>query len=134
LGKSPVLHKVQALEATDAFSHFRAISIAASALADPELAVALFNLLQKPGIQGHAVTDTATAIRNVNTDLNETEARNVSLRELLLGRGLYLCGDCNGLGRRILEAYSNDLRGHYARHAQAVLDCPDIITLRKEVW
>jgi hypothetical protein len=48
--------------------------------------------------------------------------RNNSLRELILARVLYKCGDHQGLGRAILELYANDLRGPYARHARAVLD------------
>jgi len=30
-------------------------------------------------------------------------------------------GDHEGLGKRILTEYAQDIRGHYARHAQAVL-------------
>jgi hypothetical protein len=40
---------------------------------------------------------------------------------LLLARALYRCGDYQGVGRKILETYAQDLRGHLARHAQAVL-------------
>jgi len=36
-------------------------------------------------------------------------------------RGLYLAGDIDGLGRAILERFAGDQRGHFARHAQAVL-------------
>jgi hypothetical protein len=43
------------------------------------------------------------------------------LKELFLGRALFKCGDYNGLGKQILQNYSNDLRGHYARHASGVL-------------
>ena len=53
---------------------------------------------------------------------NAEQTRRESLRELMLARALYRCGDYNGLGRKILETYTHDLRGHLARHAQAVLD------------
>lgn len=130
---APVLEKIRALTAMSAFSHCRAVSIAASALADPRLAVALYDLLQQPGMQGHAHISTAEVVAHANDDLNETETRNASLKELLLGRGLFLCGDYEGLGREILRKYSNDLRGHYARHAQAVLTWDDPAQLRGEV-
>jgi hypothetical protein len=42
-------------------------------------------------------------------------------RELLLARALYRCGDWNGQGERTLREYAQDLRGHFARHAQGVL-------------
>ncbi|HNT87887.1 MAG TPA: hypothetical protein PKL84_08480, partial [Candidatus Hydrogenedentes bacterium] len=41
--------------------------------------------------------------------------------ELLLDRALYRCGDFEELGEGILHEYAHDLRGHLARHAQAVL-------------
>ena len=129
----PVRQKILALDEHSEFSHCRAVSVAASALADPSLAEALFALLQKPGMLGHAHLDSATVIANANDELNENEARNNSLKELILGRGLYLCGDYRGLGRQILETYARDLRGHYARHAQAVLACRDLEWLRTHV-
>jgi hypothetical protein len=36
-------------------------------------------------------------------------------------RGLYRCGDLDGIGKSVLERYAGDVRGHYARHARAVL-------------
>ena len=44
------------------------------------------------------------------------------LREIVLARALYRCGDDQQLGERILIEYCNDIRGLFARHAQAVLD------------
>jgi len=41
--------------------------------------------------------------------------------ELTLARTLYHCGDWEGLGEKTLLAYSQDLRGPFAMHAQAVL-------------
>lgn len=49
---------------------------------------------------------------------NHTQA----VRELALARALYRCGDHDGLARDILAQYTQDLRGHFARHARAVLD------------
>ncbi|MEX1017002.1 MAG: FAD-dependent oxidoreductase [Phycisphaeraceae bacterium] len=129
----PVAAKIDALDGSADFSHCRAVSIAAAALADARLSQGLARLLGEPGVQGHAHLESAAVIRTANDDGNETEARNLSLRELLLARGLYLCGDIDGLGRRILETYARDLRGHYARHAQAVLAADDLAELRLAV-
>ena len=129
----PVRAKIDGLDGSAAFSHCRAVSVAASALADPSLSRGLARLLSQPGVMGHAHLETADLIRGANDDVVETEARTLSLRELLLARGLYLCGDVDGLGRRVLETYARDLRGHYARHAQAVLAATDLADLRISV-
>jgi len=50
------------------------------------------------------------------------QTRRDSIRELSLARALYRCGDYGGIGEQILRAYTEDLRGHLARHAQAVLN------------
>lgn len=133
LGIEPIVSKIESLDETAAFSHCRAVSVAASSLAHPKLSAALARLLTTPGMQGHAQLDTAEVVRHANPDPVETDARTWSLRELLLARGLYLCGDVNDLGRSILSTYSRDLRGAYARHAQAVLATSDIASLRVEV-
>jgi hypothetical protein len=44
------------------------------------------------------------------------------LKELYVARALYRCGDSGGVGEKILRQYAQDLHGHYARHAQAVLN------------
>ncbi|MGI6082066.1 MAG: FAD-dependent oxidoreductase, partial [Limnochordia bacterium] len=128
-----VLRKIESLDENSAFSHCRAVSVAAGAFTDPRLARALYDLLRKPGMLGHAHLRTAEVVAEANDDPVETEARNRSLKELILGRGLYLCGDHEGLGRRILETYANDLRGHYARHAQAILEDANPQSLKLEV-
>jgi hypothetical protein len=53
---------------------------------------------------------------------NAERTRRESLRELMLARALYRCGDDQGLGAKVLQGYTQDLRGHFARHAQAVLE------------
>ena len=122
LATDVIEEKIRQLDGNASFSHCRAVALATALLRDARLARALGNLLRQPGIRGHARTDLRTTIRQANGDPIETEARNASLRELYLARGLYLSGDVAGLGRSILETYSQDLRGHYARHARAVLE------------
>ena len=42
---------------------------------------------------------------------------------VILARALYLCGDKDGIGEKILREFAtNDVRGLLARHAQAVLE------------
>lgn len=103
------------------FSHFRAVAIALETIADQKGAEPLFKLLQMPGVRGHSMLDIETAKKIAPADKNDVSTRNNSLRELILGRALYKCGDLNGVGNQILNEYSKDLRGHYYRHANGVL-------------
>jgi hypothetical protein len=66
--------------------------------------------------------DIETAKKLAPPDKNDVSTRNKSLRELILGRALYKCGDLNDVGNQILNDYSKDLRGHYYRHANGVLE------------
>lgn len=134
LGIDPIRQKIQALDAVAAFSHCRAVSTAAAALAEPCLASALARLLSLPGVRGHAHLASRDVIHHANNDHIETAARNLSLRELILARGLYLCGDVDGLGQSVLQTYAKDLRGQYARHAQAILAAPDLAAVRASVY
>jgi hypothetical protein len=34
---------------------------------------------------------------------------------------LYECGDCEGQGRAILQAYTTDVNGHFAAYAHHIL-------------
>ncbi len=115
-----ILDKARALDATSEFSHHRAIAIAAETLGRPEAARGLVALLRKPEMSGHACRDIETARQRANL-ANPDLDRDRSIRELLLARALYRCGDFEELGEGILHEYAHDLRGHLARHAQAVL-------------
>lgn len=103
------------------FSHFRAVAIALETIADQKGAEPLFRLLAMPGIRGHVMPDIQTAKKLEPKFQNDVSTRNNSLRELILGRAIYKCGDLNGIGNQILNEYSKDLRGHYYRHATGVL-------------
>ena len=118
----PILAKVRQLGPEHAMSHHRAVAIALETLADPAAAKPLAELLEKPGMTGHAYTDINVATRNIPRSSTDTSTRECSLRELILARALYRCGDYEGLGAKILQEYSRDLRGHYARHARAILE------------
>lgn len=120
-GLGPILEKVEQLDVKSEFSHCRAVAMALETLSDTAAARPLAELLKKPGIMGHAFTEIEDARLRTPTSGTDTLTRNRSLRELILARALYRCGDYKGLGEKILKQYARDLRGHYARHAQAVL-------------
>jgi hypothetical protein len=118
-----VLEKLKLLTAESEFSHHRAVGLALELIGDPSAAQPLAELLAKPGMSGYAQTSVESAIqRETPGGTNSEQTRRESLRELLLARALYRCGDYQNVGRKTLETYSKDLRGHLARHAQAVLD------------
>ncbi len=118
-----VLEKAALLDASVEFSHHRAIALACELIGDPAAAPVLAEVLKKKGMMGHHHDSVAKAIeRGAPGGTNAEQTRRESLRELMLARALFRCGDHEGLGRAILEKYAHDLRGHLARHAQAVLD------------
>ncbi len=121
----PILAEVRQLGPEHALSHHRAVAEALETLGDPAAAKPLAELLQKPGMMGHAYTDVQAAMRDIPPSPTDNTTRECSLRELMLARALYRCGDYEGLGRKILEQYARDLRGHYARHALAILNEKD---------
>ena len=114
--------KAEKLDAESDFSHFCAIAKTAGFLKDKRMAPALYRLLKKDAMSGYALTE-KDELDRYNAEFGKgKQIRNLNLREILLARSLYRCGDYNGLGENILEQYSKDLRGHYARCANAVLN------------
>jgi hypothetical protein len=73
-------------------------------------------------MSGHAYTHIEEMTANIPTSAVDNSTREHSLRELILARALYRCGDYEGLGEKTLREYAGDFRGHYARHALAILD------------
>ncbi|MBT64173.1 MAG: hypothetical protein CML13_13290 [Puniceicoccaceae bacterium] len=120
-----LLNKVESLPVDAEFSHFRALAMGMEALYArcPQDGVAekVVQLLQREDYRGHAQSDLADVQSALSEDINENQVRDRALRELHLARLLFHCGDADGIGRSILEAYTNDCRGHFARHARAVL-------------
>ncbi|MCP4853763.1 MAG: FAD-dependent oxidoreductase [Fuerstiella sp.] len=112
-----ILGKLGQLDASKEFSHHRAVALALETIADPHAAKPLAELLAKEGMTGFSI---AQIDSDDNTSANEH--RSQPLREIILARALYRCGDYEGAGRQILETYAEDLRGLFAKHAHAVLE------------
>ena len=126
-----MLAKVERLDASSAYSHFRAVALCAESLGDKASVPALAALLKKPGVAGHAqkpIVEAGVKIipeyahwQSGNRGIADRE-RSDCLRELCLARALFNLGDdAEKLGRRTLEAYAADPRKAYANHARKAL-------------
>jgi len=120
LALEPILEKVDQINTESEFSHCRAVAMALESLGNSAAAKPLAELLKKHGMTGHAFTNIDKARSTIPASDVDTQTRNRSLRELILARALFRCGDYRGLGEKILKEYERDLRAHYARHAYAV--------------
>lgn len=116
--------KLARLGGDAALSHARSAALAAAGLGDPLLCREVQRLLETPGISGHHRHSIASARGDLDKDPNANRDRNSALRELFLARALWQLGDPEGFAEKILRAYINDLRGHFSRHAYAVLARP----------
>ncbi|WP_309397043.1 FAD-dependent oxidoreductase [Cerasicoccus maritimus] len=120
-----IFNKMQTLTSESEFSHFRAVSMTCEILnarqPNAEAATQLAALLELPGITGHALTTQVAYNNAVDDNMENTLLRNKSLIEIHVARALLICGDSDGKAARILADYAKDLRGHYARHANALL-------------
>jgi len=116
-----LLKKAGALTADSAFSHFRATALALEKLGDRSAAPALAAVLDRPGIRGHAFTLASMPDVPGHANAAADAERSTCLREIAIARALVRLGDFEGKGRAVLQAYANDPRGVYARHAKAVL-------------
>jgi hypothetical protein len=92
--------------------------LALEQIGDPAAAEPLARLLNKPAMRGHAMT----GLEPLHDRDRDRRRRTGPLREIVLARALYRCGDCDGLGKSILEEYTRDVRGLFARHASSVLN------------
>ena len=112
-----LLKKLETLDPNVTLSHHRSLAKALEQIADPTAAEPLARLLNKPGMRGHVMT----GLEPLTDKPPEKRRRLGALREIVLARALYRCGDWQGLGEQILNEYRQDIRGLFARHAGAVL-------------
>ena len=120
-----IVEKADLLTAESEFSHHRAVGLALELLGDPRAARPLAGLLTRPNMTGYviySVEDARKADQKSPGGTNAVQTRRESLREIALARALYRCGDYGNMGEQILTEYTKDLRGHFARHAKAVLE------------
>lgn len=124
-----ILEKLAALSSDEGggySSHCRAVCEALEQLGDPAAAQPLAQLLERCG----GAADVVTELKSVN---GSSRGRN-GVRNLIIARVLYRCGDWENRGRAALDAYASDLRGVYARHAKAVLERQPGEATRPEGW
>jgi len=114
---APILRKLDLLTAETTLSHHRSVALALERIGDPSAARPLARLLARGGMRGHAMTK-LEPLHNTN---RSRRRRTGPLREIVLARALVRCGDHDGIGRRILQAYTRDVRGLLSRHARAIL-------------
>jgi len=123
-GVPAVITKLRQLTPSSEFSHFRAVTLALEELRDRRSLRPLAELLDMPGVAGHSLTSIDAALAAIPPGSSNNAFRSRELIEIGLARALYRCGDCDGRAEQILRQYANDLRGHYARHARAILAKP----------
>ncbi len=124
-----LVEKLKLLDGQSSLSHVKAICIALRMNRDPSLAVPLAELLDKPGMAGHAESadyyrpgGKPQSPRRVSKRATTKAGLNAKFREVLLAALLFDCGDRNGKARAILDAYTRDVHGHFATYARAALD------------
>ncbi|MHB8898845.1 MAG: FAD-dependent oxidoreductase [Thermoguttaceae bacterium] len=120
-----IVQKAKLLNAQSEFSHHRAVGLALELIGDPQAAEPLAQLLTQPAMSGYVVytiEDARAADQKSPGGTNAVQSRRDSIRELALARALFRCGDYGSIGQQVLTEYTKDLRGHFSRHAKAVLD------------
>jgi len=120
----PVLRKTTILEPSTVLSHYKAVTLALRHLKSPQAIGPLAKLLAKPGFRGHAITNPITTEYGADglSRRRSFDQLNAAFKEIIIAATLYQCGDDRNMGRTILEQYSQDVNGHFASYAQAVLD------------
>jgi hypothetical protein len=123
-GATVIAELLKKLKAEDDFSHHRACYLALEWIGDQSVAPVIAEHLKKPGVAGYVHRDLDTARKWDQADPRggvAEKSRRDSLIEIGFARALYRLGDVDGLGQKILEDYSKDLRGYFSRHANEIL-------------
>ena len=123
---APLLEKLSLLHPKSSFSHFRALAEALEQMGSREAAEPLADLLDACGKDQYVVTE-EEALEGVFRGKS-------GVRNLILARVLYRCGDHERRGKSVLEAYARDVRGVFSRHADAVLSRVAGKNTRPERW
>lgn len=123
---APLLKKLNQLTLKSPLSHYKAVCLALRMNKDKSLAEPLARFLKEKNLTGH--TEILRYYHNKNNvyvrkGVNKKGGTvlNNKFKELLVAALLYECGDYQGQGRKILEAYTKDFNGHFAEYAHHVL-------------
>lgn len=127
--RPPLLRKLEALTAQSPLSHYKAICLALRLNQHKSLAPPLARLLNKEGVKGHVQPLDYFAASGSGAKWQERrqvtsqggEGLNSKFKEVLVAALLCECGDHNGQGREVLDAYTTDVNGHFAAYAHLVL-------------
>ena len=119
--------KLQQLKPGDHLSHYKALCLAMRMNRHESFAKPLADHLAK--IDGHCqpLNDGSTLDRPLDVPerarVNSAGRNelNSKFKEVLLAALLLQCGDWQGHGRAVLEAYTDDVNGHFATYADHVL-------------
>jgi hypothetical protein len=127
--RPPLIRKLEELTVQSPLSNYKAVCLALRLNQDQSLVQPLVRLLNKEGVKGHVQPldyyETSGAGHKwqeryrVNTQGGNS--LNSKFKEVLVAALLFECGDYNGQGRGILEAYTTDVNGHFAAYAHLVL-------------
>jgi hypothetical protein len=127
--REPLLEKLNALTVNSPLSHYKAICLALRMNKDASMAKPIAEFLKKSGLKGHAQVlgyydgkhpKGDTYRRNV-LDKKGGKGLNTKFKEVLVAALLFECGDDQGEARKILEAYTKDVNGHFAEYAHHAL-------------
>ncbi len=120
----PVLRKTTILEPSTVLSHYKAATLALRHAKGPQAIGPLVRLLEKPGFRGHAIMNPVGTEYGVVglCPRRSFDQLNAAFKEVIIAATLYQCGDYQNMGRIILEQYSQDVNGHFASYAQAILN------------
>ncbi len=122
-----LLRKLEQLEPGDHLSHYKALCLAmrmnrhesfAKPLADhlAKIEGHCQSLNYRPGLGGPLSLPERAKVTSAGSD-----QLNSKFKEVLLAALLFHCGDWQGQGRAVLEAYTEDVNGHFAAYADHVL-------------
>jgi len=127
--REPLLEKLSALTVNSPLSHYKAVCLALRMNKDASMAKPIADFLRESGLKGHAQVlgyydgtppKGDTYRRNV-LDKKGGKGLNTKFKEVLVAALLFECGDDQGEARKILEAYTKDVNGHFAEYAYHVL-------------
>jgi flavin-dependent dehydrogenase len=125
----PLLKKLNALTINSPLSHYKAVCLALRMNKDGSMAKSIADFLRTSGLKGHVQVlgyydgkrPQGDTYKRNSLDAEGGKGLNTKFKELLVAALLFECGDDQGEGRKILEAYTKDVNGHFAEYAHHVL-------------